>query len=463
MPSAKNSQRTAMLAALVFVLFGTYVVYALFLTGLADRLPMVQQIFAKGGEESEHDDEGDGNDNDEDHSGSGSGKSDDNNDHKTSEAAKKQAERQREAAKQAAERARKSTQRSGSATTELNMETGDDHEDDAAELEDHSGSDDTRDDTTDDHTKTVTELNEKIAEAEAKILRKQAEGVDVTAALAALALAKQKAGAVDALFVSNQSDQAKDLAQSTERLAHEVRGKYLHVAERSSKTVVKIERRIAQVKKKLSALETAGGDASAFQAQLNAVESEWGTLKTQSGASSDPTAVAALDALERKVKTLKNAVESALLALGGGDDEFEAEHAAEVEDASGDIDDLADLAENDDDDHTFDRLKHLADDHREDARQVPILVSQLESRSGLTRQLLGDDHQSLSDLEEVVAKNESRISQMESVAQTVQDETVSKELSDRIKDLKDENVRLKNFLASFPTTNGVFGWLFNWF
>ena len=129
-------------------------------------------------------------------------------------------------------------------------DSDEDENEDEDEFEDEDGDGDEDDDDRNamfkDRDKTLEKLNEKIAEAEKEILEKQAEGIDVTAALAQLAQAKAGLGSVEAAFTANELDKIKALAKSTEKLAHFSKGKTLHDSEEVAKDVAKVAKRISR-------------------------------------------------------------------------------------------------------------------------------------------------------------------------------------------------------------------------
>lgn len=461
MSQTRDPQKAAIFAAIVFVLFGTYVSYALFLSGQPESFPLVKYIAAKDGEDGGSEDSGDDEDeNQSENEDEDNDEDEDEDENEVSETSEEKAER--EAAKESAKKAQEAAKKRASLTNGAALQSGvggaDQELSETAETSE-SATEESEDNSGKDQGELIKHLNEKLAESEKEILEKQSEGVNVTAALAALMLAKDKAAGIDALLSSGDLEQLKALAKEVERLAHTASGKVLHIAKESAKDIAKVDKRIAQTKEKIAALENAGGDGNVYTDRLNALETEWTALKaTVASTNGDVAVLVSIETMERRVKALKNAVEGALLALGvTDDDEFESEHVAEIEDAS---DDLADLAEIEDDDSD---LKRLATVHHQDAERAAELVEKFESRSLGMRQLFGDDRESLASLESVIVANEVRIQAMETVIATVSDQEVATLMTAKITDLKEENVRLQNFVNSQPTTSGLFGWVFNWF
>jgi hypothetical protein len=472
MRSEDTSNKAVIFAAIVFVLFGTYVSYATFLTGQPKLgMPWTNDAAAKDGEDSGDSEDSKSEDDNEDDSKS---EKDKNDDKAAKEAEKKKKEAAKEAAKKQQEAAKRSAKQSSSTSSSTSEDDGDDEmtevsesdqDEDLAESEENSGKDE-EEAMYKDKAKTLERINKKLAQAEEKILKKQAEGVDVTAALAALAQAKEKATGVDALFVNYNEEAVKALTKETEELAHAARGKVLHAAEKVSKDVSKVDKRIAQAKEKIAALTAAGGDASSYSSRLAELETEWAGVKAKiaAGGSEAGSAYAMVETLERRVKSVKSAVENALLALGvSDDDEFEVEHVAEVEDASDDIDDLAEIEAEDEDDINDNSVKRLTQSHREGAAKAVALKSKFESRSAGMKQLFGDDTKTLAELRAVIVENDTRIEALEKVVSLVDDPEVAAMMNEKLSVLKEQNTELENYVASRPVTSGMFGWLFNWF
>ena len=457
----EGSRKAVVFSAITFLLLGGYFAYAAFLTGQPSSVPGIQPISAESGsddDDSDSDEDEDDSDEDKDDN------EDDDKDDSKSEKQKKEDERKREEAKKASERAREAAK--DSSDDDMDDESDSDSDSDENEVEDESGdemdddSDDDREAMFKDRDKTIEKLNEKIAKAEKEILEKQAEGVDVSAALAQLALAKAGLGSVDAAFTANELDRIKTLAKATERLAHFARGKTLHDSEKVAKSIAKVEKRIRQTKEKIALLAQFGGNTAAYAASLAEAESALTDAKAQiaAGGTSLLAGLSALETIERRVKSIKNSVEGALFALGvSDDDEFENEHGVEVEDTSDDLSELADA----DEDHSA--LRTLAANHKKEAAKVVSLVRDLEDRNRIAKGLFGNDQDVLDALENEVAINESQIAAMQSIADKVTDNELNLLMNEKLNELKSENAHLANFIAAQCTKTGVFGWLFRLF
>lgn len=468
----QDSPKVAIFAAIVFVLFGTYVSYASFITGQPKlSMPWTNDVAAKDGED---DDNGGSEDSKSEEDDDEDNKSEEDEDKSEDKAAKEAEKKKKEAAREAAKKQQEAAKRTMNTSTSTSEDSLDDEtsevsesgEDDFDESEDSSGKDLSEEDIYKDQTKTKERLLKKLTQAEEKIMKKQAEGVDVSAALAALALAKEKATGVDALFATYNEEEIKALTKETEKLAHAARGKVLHAAEKVTKDMAKVDKRIGQTKRKIAELEAAGGNASSFTSRLGEIETEWAGVRAKIavGGSEAGSAYAMVETIERRVKSVKSAVENALLALGvSDDDEFEMEHVAEVEDASDDIDELAEIEAEEEDEINDNSVKRLTKAHRTDAARAVALKTKFESRSAGMKQIFGDDKKSLSELRGVITENDARIEAIEKVIALVDDPEIAAMMNDKLAVLKEQNTELQNYVASRPVTSGMFGWLFNWF
>ncbi len=467
----EGSHKAIAFSAIVFMLFGGYFAYAAFLTGQPSSMPGIQAISARDGEDEDEDDDEDSGDEDENDEDEDDEDGDDEDDSKSEKEKKKEDEKKREAAKKAAERAKEAAKHSSEDDNDDDHVNGvkvrgdgsvDDEDSDEFKDEDNDGDEDEDDRNAmfKDRDKTLEKLNEKIAKAEEDILEKQAEGVDVSAALAQLALAKAGVGSVEAAFTAGELDQVKALAKSAEKLAHFARGKTLHDSEKVAKDIAKVAKRINQTKEKIVTLGRLGGDTATYTSSLTEAESAFTDAKAKiaAGGESLLAGLSALEAVERRVKSIKNSIEGALFAFGATeDDEFETEHGVEIEDVS---DDLSELAEADED-HMA--LRTLAAAHRSEAAKVSLLISDLDDRNRIAKGLFGNDEDVLNELRSEVAINENRIAAMQTAADQVEDNDLNLLMNEKIGELNSENARLMSFISAQSVQTGVFGWFFRLF
>ncbi len=438
---------------------------------------LVETSFAQGGEEdgdSEGDSEGD--------SGGGSGSSNESakkTAEKAQETAKKKVELERETAKKAAERSKDTSTDSGSirnrnrglvksedaSDPSFDLKNGDDNaaENNDGEAADTASGNRGRGDNGmfRDQGKTVSKLQEKIAEAEKEILEKQAEGVDVTAALARLAEAKAKVGTVADAFAGNDLEAAKTLSQEVSKLTHFAKENDLHGAKEVAEKVSKVTKRIGQVSEKIALLESAGGDGSQFKKSLSGYEADVAGLRTAIAAGNfDAGAMSSsLEGLERKVKVVKNAVEGALFALGGTDSQYDDDFKMESEDVASQLQDVADI-EGD----SVGRVIHgIAEDHKNSAAKIGQVVQNVDQRNPALQILLGSNDSDLSSLEQEIAANKTRTEMLTRAADTVGDQDMKSILLAQVATLKAQGANLETFVSGQRDRLSVFGWFFHLF
>lgn len=390
---------------------------------------------------------------------------DDNNDEekaqeKEKEKAKKEQEKEREKAKKESEKSRESSGKE------------DDGEDDDGvenENEDEDGSEDSDENESDDkgmfkdRDKTLEKLQEKIAEAEKHILEKQAEGVNVTAALARLAAAKAGLGQVGSAFDANDLAAAENLAKQIKKLAHFTE-KDLEYAEKITEEMAKVEKRFGQVVRKIAVLEALGGDASAFKAQLASLRADFSVLKASIAA--DPSTITrdTEKAFEKKVKRLKSLVETAIFAYGGTDDDddlFE-DHEEYADDLSEDLDDVAEI-EDGDDDGVSGKVRRVAAEHKAAVQTVKQSLEDIKDRSGLVKTLFGPDFSALDTLGEQVAAMNARATALDAAAAQVADPEIRQILLTQADALRSEVLKLQSYIAAEDDQFSIFGALLKLF
>lgn len=402
-----------------------------------------------GGDDEEDDSEDDNNDDNDD----GDDEDKDDSEDKAKEDAKKKAEREREAAKKQAERS--------------NDDSDDDSEDDADEDE----SDDIDEDENNgddkgmfkDRDKTLEKLRKEIAKAREKILEKQAEGTDVTAALARLALAEASLDQVGSSFDANDLITAKMLAKQVKKTAHFAE-KDLEFAKKVSEEMAKVEKRFGQVVKKIAVLETLGGDASTFKEQLAALRADFSVLRTTIAAAPGTITRDTVKAFEKRVKRLKNLVESAIFAYGGTDDDddlFE-DHEEDSDDLFEDLDDVAEI-EDGDDNGVSGKVRKVAAEHRAAVQTVKQSLEDIKDRSGLVKTLFGPDFSALDTLGVQVAAMNTRATALESAAAQITDPSIRQILLTQADALRSEVLKLQSYIVAEDDQFSIFGALLKLF
>lgn len=393
-------------------------------------------------------------------------------DKKAQESAKKAKERSQEATKkqneQANEAAKRANERSGK--TELSntgKDVGDDNGiDDTAGVENESDLNEDHGNGSEegmfkDRTKTLTELDKELAKAQEDILKQQAEGVDVTAALARLAEAKAKIGTVGGAFESNDLAAAKTLSQEVKKLTHLASHDDLHSTKEVAEKASQVSKRIAQAYGKVTLLENVGGDGSAFRASLVSFEADLAALKTTVAAGGfDAAAVStSLEALERKVKAVKNSVEGAIYALGGTDRQFGDDLENESDDMVEHLNDVANI----EDDNIGQVIRGIAKDHQIATKKTSEAVSSVDQRNLILQTLFGASGSDLRTLEQEIAADKNRVQILTKAADSITDPDVKTMLLNQVVVLKEQTAKLETFVSGQDARLSVFGWISHFF
>jgi len=463
----RESKLSLLGALLVAVLsFGGFVGAATLVTDNSFKFVPVSSADDGGDDEDEDEDEDkDDEDKDEDED-----KDDDKDDEdkqsesekRAAEAAKKKAEQEREAAKKAAERDENELDddmKEEENEVEDEMENEDEDENELDEDSDGKESDDNG--MYRDRDKTLSKLTEEVAKAEKEILEKQAEGVDVTAALARLALAKAALTSVGSAFDESDLEKVKDLSKEVRKLAHFASEKDLHDAKEVAEDAAKVSKRITQTYGKIVLYEAVGGDGSSFRSSVASLEAELATLKAAiaSGNYDPETMSESLEALERQVKRIKSSVESAIYALGGTDSQLDDDYENEADDIAEHLEDVADI----EDDSVGQVIRKIADDHKDAAKKVGESVSDVDKRNPVLQTLFGANESDLEDLEGQIAANKTRIQALLQAAQSIEDQDVKAIILEQVAVLQEQTAKLEIFVDGQRDRLSAFGWFFNLF
>lgn len=310
-----------------------------------------------------------------------------------------------------------------------------------------------------DRAKTLSKLDKELAEAEKEILEKQAEGADVTAALARLAEAKAKAATVGGAFDSNDLEAAKQLSKEVKKLAHFARNDDLHDAKEVAEDVAKVAKRITQTNGKIALLEAVGGDSSPFKSTLASYESDLAALKVTISAGGYDLGMMeeSLDALERKIKRLKSGIEGTIYALGGTDSELDDDLEDESDDIAEHLNDVADI----EDDSVGRAIRFIADDHKDATKKIGETVKEVDKRNPVLQALFGASDSDLSNLEQEIAANKTRTESLLKAAEAVEDQDMKSIILDQVEVLKAQTTKLQNFVEGQRDRLSLLGWFFN--
>lgn len=459
----ENSKKVGVASAtLVAVLsFGAFVAGLTVLTG--NRLSLTAETFADDGESGGNSGSGSGGSQDSGSSSSGS------NSDSTKNAEKDAIKKQEDARKQLERSSRGSNDDFSNDRVNGVKLRGDGSVDDN---QNGIGGDDTNTDGDDnendnngmfkDRAKTLSKLQEEIAKTRENILKKQAEGADVTTALARLALAEAGLAQVGSSFDANDLETAKRLAKEIKKTAHFAE-KDLQNAKKVAEEVAKVEKRFGQVDKKIASFESLGGDASAFKAQLASLRSDFSVLKASIAAAPGTITRDTVKAFEKRVKRLKSLVESSIFALGGTDDDdlFE-DHEEDSADLSEDLDDVAEI-EDGDDNGVSGKVRKVAAEHKAASQAIKGSLEDIKGRDGIVRVIFGPDRSALDGLTAQIAAMNTRADALDAAALQITDLQVKQILVDQAAALRSEAAKLQAYITSEDNQFSIFGKLIKLF
>ncbi|MDD2766249.1 MAG: hypothetical protein PHH40_00610 [Candidatus Moranbacteria bacterium] len=387
-----------------------------------------------------------------------------------SEKAKKEKEKSREDLKKRSERAKESNKQTTEQDSDDEEDNNDENEgDENDENDDNDGDvDDDMDEEDDDSygqarggdfegmykdsAKTLSKLQENIAEAEKHILEKQAEGVDVTTALAELSLAKAKLAGVSTAFTASNFEMAKKLSKEIkkESLFSE---KDLEFKKDMTESIAEVMKKFTKVEKKIASLVALGGDSTTFNTQLASLRADFDVLQTSS-------LVTRTDAraFEKKAERLKNLVEQSIFALGGTeeDDDLYADHEEDADDLDEDLNDVAEI-EDGDDNGVAKKVRAIAAEHRSSVADIAKSLSDIQNQSGFTKTVFGPDATALNGLTAQTTAMTARADALTTASTQVTDPDVKQILTDRASALRSEASKLQAYLTATTNQFSIFG------
>ena len=405
------------------------------------------------GGDSEDEDKDEDEDNDDDNGGDNeTDKAEKEATKKAKEAAKQKAEWQREQLKRKTEMLRRSEVRRGEVEHQEN-ETEDVKDDDSLENE--------GDDNTKHRSDAFEHMSKAVIDAEERIARAQADGIDTTKALATLAAAKERLANFEQSTAPMSQEDLKKSEREVRKLAYFAKHKDIKEASEISKDTDKIGKRIDQAKGKIVLYQSLGGDGATFTASLTALEGEFATLKENlaKGGQDQINALAQIDTLERKVKRLKSSVEQAIYALGGTDERYDDDYENEIEDVHEHLNDVAEI----EGDEIGSQIRDIARAQRDSVNKVSGSVEAIDKRSRVLQLLIGTNKAEVSNLETEISANKARIEVLTQAANKIEDPEVKQILLDQITSLQGETSKLETFVSGQKDRVSAFGWLINLF
>lgn len=303
-----------------------------------------------------------------------------------------------------------------------------------------------------DSNKTLSKLQENIAEAEKHILEKQAEGEDVTKALSELNLAKAKLAEVGTAFTANDFEMAKQLSKEIKKEAL-FSEKDLEFAKDATEAVREVTKKVAKVDSKIATLESLGGDASLFKTQVASLKTDISTLQ-----SSGTITREAFKAIEKKAERLKNVIEQSIFALGGNEenDDLYADHEKDAHDLEDDLNDVADIEEGDDN-GVAKKVRTIAEEHRSSTAVIAQSLGDIKNQSGFAKTVFGPDFNALESLNAQTTAMTVRADALVAISTQVTDPDVKQILIDRAGALRSEASKLSAYISAENNQFSILG------
>jgi hypothetical protein len=461
---AKQKQKNASMLAVLMISMLSLGSFAYTYSAVTGNT-LLSAAQAKDGEDDDgEDDKDEDKDEDEDENDDKEDKSKKEAEKRAKEAAKQKAEWQREQLKKKTEALRKTEERKfevrhkETESEDANDDNGNDGVED--ENEDESD-DDSAEKLTERRSDALEDMSEDIIEAEERIARAQAEGIDVTKALATLAAAKAKVAAFESSSEPVSRDTLKQLEREVKKLTHFASHKDVKSSRDMTKDVDKIAKRISQAKGKLALYESLGGSSDSFKSALTNLESDFAALQTKlaSGGQEQIDALSQLESFERKVKVFKSSIESAIYALGGTDERYDDDYENEVEDLYEDLNDVAEI----EGDELGEQIRSVAEAQKSSVSKVATSVENIDKRSRLLQALFGAKKTDIENLQNEIAANKARIEVLNQAAAKIEDPEVKSILTEQISSLTQETSKLETFVSGQKDRLSAFGWVFNLF
>lgn len=329
-------------------------------------------------------------------------------------------------------------------------------EDDEDEVKDEDEDEDENEEDED----RLKDLMEKIAESEEEIFEKQREGVDATVALARIASAKGTLDAYKAAVAAGNFGEADRLAREIKKLSHFAVEEDLHDAKKAGERLKQAQEKIAKAKAKIALLAAAGGSTGSLVELLAGAEAK----VTAGNALLSSADFMSAENLFKEAKNIANRVkdmaENALYAIGGSDDDFDDDHEEFSEEVSDDLDDIAEIEEDDDRVKT---IKQIVSKQKASGLAVAASVQLAQERSALAKFFLGSDDLSLGSIQAKIAENAANAAALRALAQSSGDADIQALLTAAAERIESENVKLQAFVGAQADSNGLFGWLVDLF
>jgi hypothetical protein len=350
-------------------------------------------------------------------------------------------------------RVRTTTQRTTLQNQESDNEDGDQEENDNEDGDEN------------DLQEEIQDLNKDIRKVESKISVLSANGVVVTAFTPVLAEVKSLAIQAQTA-VTAKSAEAEILIETAdkrlERLEKLVKMTLGDEDENDDdndavEEIQDLAKDIAKIEVNLNSASERGVDVSAMKLSLNVVKDLLSQAKDKATAGDLAGAEALTEVADKKLETLKHAME-----LAFGDDEEDGDEADEYKsEVAQFVHNLKEIGEIEG--GIGQQVNVVAQAQNDSIAKVETSIDEINDRGGFVKFLVGPNYGSIAEIQTAITENQTRIKVLTGLVAQVTDPVVKQVLQDQIKNFQQENTRLQTFVTESESSVSLFGWLVKMF
>lgn len=308
----------------------------------------------------------------------------------------------------------------------------------------------------------IQDLNKDIRKVESRISVLSANGIVVTAF--APVLAEIKSLAIQAqTAVTAKSANAETLIETAdhklERLNKLVKMTLGDEDENDDdndavEEIQDLAKKVAKIEVTLNSASERGVDVSAMKLSLNVVKDLLSQAKDKATAGDLAGAEALTEVADKKLETLKHAMELAFGDDNEEDGDEADEYKSEVASFVHNLKEIGDIEGG-----IGQQVNVVAQAQNDSVAKVEESINKVEDRSGFVKFLVGPNYGSIAEIQAGIAENQNRINVLSGLISQVTDPAVKLVLMDQITSLNQQNVKLQTFVTESQNGVSLFGWL----
>lgn len=312
----------------------------------------------------------------------------------------------------------------------------------------------------------IQDLNKDIRKIESKISVLSANGIVVTAFTPVLAEVKSLAIQAQTAITA-KSAEAEILIETAdkklERLSKLVKMTLGDEDENdddndATEEIQDLAKKVVKIEVALNSASEGGVDVSAMRLSLNIIKDLLSQAKEKATAGDLAGAEALTEVADKKLETLKHAMELAF----GDDDGEESDEADEYKNEVAQfVHNLKQIGEIEG--GIGQQVNVVAQAQNASVAKVESSIDEINSRGGFVKFLVGPNYGSIAGIQTAIAENQARIKVLTDLAAQVTDPVVKQVLQDQIKNFQQENARLQTFVTESDSGVSLFGWLVKMF